>query len=65
MAFGNTLQAIGGAFGDPLQWLIIGILVLMGMGVIVYILLRILRTLNKADRYFDSKRALDNPTKCQ
>jgi hypothetical protein len=45
------------AFGDPLQWLIIGILILvvLGLGVVVYVLFRILRTLKKADRYFDRK----------
>jgi len=43
------------AFGDPLQWLIIGIVVLAVLGAIVYIILRILRTLNKADKYFDKK----------
>ena len=43
------------AFNDPLQWLIIGALAVVVLGVIVYVLLRILRTLNKADRYFDSK----------
>ena len=43
------------ALNDPLQWLIIGALVVVVLGVIVYVLLRVLRTLNKADRYFDSK----------
>jgi hypothetical protein len=43
------------AFDDPLQWVIIGIFVLAVLGAIAYILLRILRTLNKADRYLDSK----------
>jgi len=43
------------AFDDPLQWLILGAFVVVALGVVVYILLRILRTLNKADRYFDSK----------
>jgi uncharacterized protein HemY len=43
------------AFNDPLQWLIIGILALVVLGAVAYILLRILRTLNKADRYFDTK----------
>jgi hypothetical protein len=43
------------AFNDPLQWLITGALVVVVLGVIVCVLRRILGTLNKADRYFDSK----------
>ncbi|HYA56443.1 MAG TPA: hypothetical protein VED22_06555 [Nitrososphaerales archaeon] len=43
------------AFDDPLQWVILGALVMMVLGTIVYVLRRILGTLNKADRYFDSK----------
>jgi len=42
------------AFDDPLQWLVIGIFVLAVLG-IAYILFRILRILNKAERYLDSK----------
>jgi len=42
-------------FSDPLQWIIIGVILIIGVGGIVYILLRILRTLNKADKYFDSE----------
>jgi len=46
------------AFDDPLQLIIIGILVIGVGGVlclVAYFLFRILRTLDKADRYFDSK----------
>ena len=48
------------AFGDPLQWLIIGIIILAVFGLIAYILYRILRTLNKADRYLDGKKRAPN-----
>jgi len=54
----DTTNTTDMAFTDPLQWLIIGILVLGAGGVLVliaYILFRILRTLDKADKYFDSK----------
>jgi len=43
------------AFDDPLQWVIVGGVVVVVLGVIVYVLRRILGTLNRADRYFDSK----------
>jgi len=43
------------AFNDPLQFVILGALLVVVLVVIVYVLRRVLRTLNKADRYFDSK----------
>ena len=43
------------AFDDPLQWLIVSAFVVVVFGVVVYVLRRILGTLNKADKYFDSK----------
>jgi len=43
------------AFDDPLQWVMLGALIVVLLGVIVYVLRRILGTLSKADRYFDSK----------
>ena len=48
---GNTLQALG----DSLQWVIIVALSVLIVVGIVYLLLRVIRTLNKADKYFDSK----------
>ena len=43
------------ALTDVLQWLVMGVAIAGVLGFIGYVLLRILRTLDKADRYFDSK----------
>ena len=43
------------AFGDPLQWVIIGALAVVVLGVIFNVLLRVLGTLSRVDRYVDSK----------
>jgi len=43
------------ALGDPLQWIIIGFVVLVVVGFVVYLLYRLLRLLDKADRFFDAK----------
>jgi di/tricarboxylate transporter len=43
------------AFNDPLQWIIIGVVVLVVAWIIVYFLSRVLRTLNKVDKYIDVK----------
>jgi uncharacterized transporter YbjL len=51
------------ALNDPLQWLIIGALVVVVLVVAVYVLRRVLGTLNKADRYFDSKEKGPEPPK--
>ena len=51
MALGEALQALG----DPLQWVIIVILSVLFVVAIVYLLLRVIQTLNKANKYFDSK----------
>jgi hypothetical protein len=51
MISGNTLQTLG----DSLQWVVIVALGVLIVVVIVYLLLRVIRTLDKADKYFDSK----------
>ena len=38
-----------------LEWLVIGFAIVVVLGFIVYILMRVLRTLDKADRYFESR----------
>jgi len=38
-------------FSDPLQWIIIAIIVVF----VVYFLLRVFRTLDRVDRYLDDK----------
>ena len=42
-------------FSDPLQWIIIGVFVVGILGFVVYFILRVFRTLNRVDRYLDSK----------
>jgi uncharacterized protein HemY len=42
-------------FTDPLQWVVIGVLIILFAWVIVYVLLRVLRTLSKVDGYIDRK----------
>jgi hypothetical protein len=41
--------------GDPLQWVIIGFLGLVVVGFVVYLLYRLLRVVDKADKYLDAK----------
>lgn len=48
-------MTIGMALGDPLQWLITGFAIVVVLGFIAYILMRVLRTLDKADKYFESR----------
>jgi hypothetical protein len=40
---------------DPLQWAVIGVIAFVGVGVIAYVLLRVLQMLTKVDRYIDTK----------
>ena len=50
------------AFDDPLQWVILGAFVVVVLVVIVYVLRKILGTLSKTDKYFDSKeKGLEQP----
>jgi len=42
------------AFSDPLQWVIIGFLGLVVIGA-AYVLYRLVRVMNKADKYFDAR----------
>ena len=43
------------AFTDPAQWVIIGVIGFVGIGVIAYLLIRLLQMLRKVDRYLDTK----------
>jgi len=47
-------------YSDPLQWLIIGVLIVVILWFVVYFILRIFRTLNRVDRYLDGKEGNPN-----
>jgi hypothetical protein len=49
------------AFDDPLQWIMIGAFLVVVIVLIGYVLLRFMRTLDKADKYFDSKSKGNGP----
>jgi len=53
----RSVRTAGLALGDPLQWLIIGGVVVVVTVIAVYLLFRIIQTLAKADRYFTTKQA--------
>jgi len=43
------------AFSDPLQWIIIGVFVVGVLWFVIYFIHRVLRTVNRVDRYLDDK----------
>ncbi len=49
-------------FADPIQWVVITAFLVVVLIVIAYILLRVIRTFNKADKYFDNKEKGSQPS---
>jgi hypothetical protein len=49
------------ALTDPLQFVFIGIVALLVFGGAAYVLFRVLRTLNKIDKYIDDEKDPKKP----
>ena len=47
---------------DPLQWIVVGILIMGGVALVLYVLYMLIRVLNKADKYFDAKAKESKPS---
>ena len=42
-------------FSDPLQWLVISAFIIVALVIAIYLVLRVLTTLNKLDKYLNEK----------
>jgi flagellar basal body-associated protein FliL len=52
----SAVRTIGMVLTDPLQWVIIIVIIVALLAVAAYILLRLIQTLAKADRYFTKEK---------